>query len=98
MHALLGILSGFVSGILAGAFGVGGAILTTPAVQLLLGAPPIVAVGTPLPAIFPTTLSGSVAYRRAGQIDWRAVTWAAPAGAATAALGALTTAVVNPHA
>lgn len=98
MRALLGVLSGLVSGVLAGAFGVGGAILTTPAVQVLLGAPPIVAVGTPLPVIFPTALSGSVAYRRGRQIDARAVRWAAPPGAAMAALGALTTKVVNPHA
>lgn len=98
MRAVLGILSGLASGLIAGAFGVGGAILSTPAVQVLLGAPPIVAVGTPLPVIFPTTLSGSVAYHRAGQIDWRAVRWLAPPGAAFAAFGALTTAVVNAHA
>lgn len=97
MQAVLGILSGLASGIIAGAFGVGGAILTTPAVQVLLGAPPIVAVGTPLPAIFPTAISGSVAYRRAGEIDRRAVRWSAPPGAVAAALGAWATAVVNPH-
>lgn len=98
MRVLLGILSGFVSGTMAGAFGVGGAILTTPAVQVLLGAPPLVAVGTPLPVIFPTTLSGAQAYRRAGQIDARAVRWAAPPGAAAAAGGAALTRVVNAHA
>ncbi|HJP66154.1 MAG TPA: sulfite exporter TauE/SafE family protein, partial [Actinomycetota bacterium] len=38
------------------------------------------------------------AYQRAGEIDGRAVRWAAPAGAAAAALGAWTTAAVNPHA
>lgn len=98
MRVVLGILSGFASGLIAGAFGVGGAILTTPAAQVLLDAPPIVAVGTPLPVIFPTTLSGSVAYHRAGQIDWRAVRWLAPPGTVFAAMGALTTTVVNAHA
>jgi uncharacterized membrane protein YfcA len=98
VRAILGILSGFASGLIAGAFGVGGAILTTPAAQVLLDAPPIVAVGTPLPVIFPTTVSGSVAYQRAGQIDWRAVRWLAPPGLAFAAVGALTTRAVNPHA
>jgi uncharacterized membrane protein YfcA len=96
-QAVLGILSGLASGVIAGAFGVGGAILTTPAVQVLLGAPPIVAVGTPLPAIFPTAITGSVAYRRAGELDVRAVKWLAPAGFAASGLGALNTAVVNPH-
>src|SRR2546422_11769513 len=67
---------------MGGAFGVGGAIVTTPAVQVLLGARPIIAVGTPLPVIFPTTLSGMQAYRRAGQIDHRAGGGGAPPGAA----------------
>jgi uncharacterized membrane protein YfcA len=97
VEAFLGILSGFFSGILAGAFGVGGAILSTPAVEVILGAPPIVAVGTPLAVIFPTTLSGADAYRRAGQIDYRSVAWAAPPGAAAAAGGAALTKIVNPR-
>jgi uncharacterized protein len=94
-EAILGILSGFVAGVMSGAFGVGGAILTTPAVQVLLGARPIVAVGTPLPVIFPTALSGMQAYRRAGQIDYRAVRWAAPPGAIGAAGGAYLTKFVD---
>ena len=96
VKAILGILSGFVSGTMAGAVGVGGAILTTPAVQVLLGAPAYVAVGTPLPVIFPTTISGAQAYRRADQIDWRAVRWAAPPGAGAAGVGAYVTKFANP--
>jgi uncharacterized membrane protein YfcA len=95
LDAALGILSGFVAGVISGAFGVGGAIITTPAVQVILGARPIVAVGTPLPVIFPTTLSAMQAYRKAGQIDYRAVRWAAPPGAIGAAGGAALTKVVN---
>jgi hypothetical protein len=94
-RAVLGILTGLVAGAMSGAFGVGGAILTTPAVQVLLGTRPIIAVGTPLPAILPTTLSGMYAYRRAGQIDFRAVAWAAPPGAVGAAGGALLTKVID---
>src|SRR5881296_1665741 len=95
MRVLIGIAAGLVAGIIAGAFGVGGAILTTPAVQVILGEPPIVAVGTPLPVIFPTTLSGMQAYRRAGQIDYRAVAWAAGPGMAGAIGGALLTKVID---
>ncbi|MGH2572103.1 MAG: sulfite exporter TauE/SafE family protein [Actinomycetota bacterium] len=94
-EAILGILSGFVAGLLAGAFGVGGAILTNPAVHVVLGAPPIIAVGTPLPVIFPATLSGMQAYRRAGHIDWRAVAWAAPPGVLGAVGGAALTRIVE---
>jgi uncharacterized membrane protein YfcA len=95
VDAALGVLCGFLAGILSGAFGVGGAILTTPAVQVILGAEPIVAVGTPLPVILPTTLAGMQAYRRAGHIDRRAVAWAAPPGALGAAAGAALTQVVD---
>lgn len=91
----MGIFSGFVAGILSGAFGVGGAILMNPAVHVVLGAPPIIAVGTPLPVIFPATLSGMQAYRRAGHVDWRAVRWAAPPGALGAAGGAALTRIVD---
>jgi uncharacterized membrane protein YfcA len=97
VDAALGILSGLVAGILGGAFGVGGSILTTPAIQVLLQAPPYVAVGTPLPAIVPTTLSGAYAYRRAGLIDGRAVALAGPVGAGAAALGAWLTQFIDPH-
>jgi len=96
-HAILGILSGFVSGVIAGAFGVGGAILTTPAVQVLLGAPPLVALGTPLPVILPTTVAGTRAYRRAGQIDNRAVGWAVPPGILGAVGGAALTKLIDAH-
>ena len=97
VDAVLGILAGFVSGVMSGAFGVGGAILTTPAVRVLLDAPPLVAVGTPLPAIFPTTVAGARAYRRAGLVDGRAVRWLAPPGVAAAALGAILTKIINAH-
>jgi uncharacterized membrane protein YfcA len=93
--AVLGILTGFVAGIISGAFGVGGGIIATPAVQVILGARPIVAVGTPLPVILPGTLSAMQAYRKAGEIDYRAVKWAAPPGAVGAAGGAALTKVVD---
>src|SRR5437868_8306513 len=61
---------GFASGVLSGMFGVGGAVLSTPGVRLL-GATPIEAVGSTLPAILPGALSGAWHYRRAGLIEWR---------------------------
>ena len=96
IRAILGILSGFVSGVMGGAFGVGGAIVTTPAAQILMGASPIVAVGSTLPVILPTTVAGAQAYRIAEQVDWRAVKWAVPPGIVAAAGGAALTKIVNP--
>lgn len=95
VEAILGILSGLVAGLLSGAMGVGGAILMNPAVKVLLGARPIIAVGTPLPVIIPATISGMRAYRQAGEIDYRAVRWAAPPGAVGAAGGAYLTRFVD---
>ncbi len=62
---------GFVAGVLSGAFGVGGGMVTTPAIRLLLGYPELIAVGTPLPVIVPTAVAGAVSYARRGLVDLR---------------------------
>jgi len=82
---------GLVSGVLSGAFGIGGGIITTPAIRLILGAPALVAVGTPLPVIFPSALTGAISYARSGVADVRAGLICGLAGSATAILGALAT-------
>jgi uncharacterized membrane protein YfcA len=93
----LGVLVGFVAGILSGLFGVGGGIVTTPAVNVLLGGTAIQAVATPLPVIFPTSLVGAYTYARAGEASFRAARWAVVPGIAGAALGAYLTEFVNAH-
>jgi uncharacterized protein len=85
---VVGVAIGLVSGILAGLFGVGGGIVMTPGIQVLLGAPPIVALATPLPVIFPTALAGALAYRRRSEIDVRAAVWLVGPGLVGAVLGA----------
>jgi uncharacterized membrane protein YfcA len=89
--AAIGVAIGLGSGILAGLFGVGGGIVMTPGVQVLLGAPPIVALATPLPVIFPTALAGASAYARRGEVDTRVAAWLAGPGLLGAALGAWAT-------
>jgi uncharacterized protein len=91
----IGIAIGFVSGVLSGLFGVGGGIVMTPGIQVLLGAPPIVALATPLPVIFPTALTGALAYRRRGEIDMRAVAWLVGPGVVGAVIGALLTGSID---
>ena len=86
---------GFVSGLLSGAFGIGGGIITTPAIHLILGAPALIAVGTPLPVIFPSALTGAIGYARKGVIDIRAGVTCGLAGSATAVLGAWATRLVG---
>lgn len=82
------VLVGLVAGVLSGAFGVGGGIVTTPAIRLLLGYPALIAVGTPLPIIIPTALAGAWSYRRAGLVDARAGLTVGIAGLPLTALGA----------
>ncbi len=95
---LIGAALGFAAGVLSGLFGVGGAIVTTPGVQHLLGAAPIEAVATPLPIILPTSIVGAYTYARAGEIDRRAATWVIGPGLVGTVAGALLTELVEAHA
>lgn len=85
---VLTALAGVATGALSGMFGVGGAVISTPAVRAL-GLSAALSVGTTLPAIIPGAASGTLRYLRAGLIDWRVVRWAGPAGAASAVGGSL---------
>ena len=97
VEAVLGVLAGFGAGVLAGMFGVGGGIVSTPAISAIYGVAPVVAVATPLPVIFPTAIVGAETYRRSGQIDLRAAAWISVFGAFAAAAGAALTGIVNGH-
>lgn len=82
----LTLLLGVVSGVLSGAFGVGGAIISTPGLRLL-GVSAFGAVGTTLPPIIPAAAVGAARYSRAGLVEWGTVVAAAPAGMVAAVLG-----------
>ena len=97
LQAVLGVVAGFVAGVLSGVFGVGGGIVTTPTVNVLLGGTAIQAIATPLPVIFPTSLVGAYAYARAGEVSFRAARWAIGPGILGAILGAFLTEKVNAH-
>jgi uncharacterized membrane protein YfcA len=79
---------GFVSGLLSGAFGIGGGVITTPAIRLILGAPALVAVGTPLPVILPSALTGAYSYLKHDSADLRSGVVLGLSGSLTAVLGA----------
>lgn len=89
-QVLVGLGFGFAAGVLSGAFGVGGGIITTPAVRLL-GGTPIQAVATPLPVIIPTAITGAISYWKAGEVSIRGVRWGVVPGIAGAIAGALMT-------
>ncbi len=87
-------LVGFGAGVLSALLGVGGAVVTTPAVRVL-GATPIQAVGSTVPAILPGAISGTLRYAREGLVDWRAALGLGIAGSAFAVVGALTSDLVG---
>jgi hypothetical protein len=85
---LLTVVVGVGTGVLSGMFGVGGAVISTPAI-LALGATPLEAVGSTLPSIIPGAVAGGVRYEREGMIDHRVAWRTGVAGMAFATLGAI---------
>jgi uncharacterized membrane protein YfcA len=63
-YAIEAILVGLAAGYLSGQFGVGGGIITTPGIRLVLGKPAMIALGTPLLIMIPTVVSGAYVYRK----------------------------------
>ena len=85
------LVVGAVSGVLSGMFGIGGGMITTPAIRLLLGGSAIAAVATPLPIIIPTAITGAVGYVRRGMADLRSGLIVGSSGALAAVVGAYAT-------
>jgi len=90
------LVVGFVGGVLSGMFGVGGAVLTTPGIRVF-GATPIEAVGSTVPAIIPSAVSGTVRYARAGIVNWHLGLTCGLTGALLAVGGAAAADHVNGH-
>ena len=90
---VLGIAIGFATGILSGMFGIGGAVVSTPAIQGL-GATPYEAVGSTVPAIIPGAISGTLRYLREGYVHLDSVAWVAVPGVVATITGARLTRVV----
>jgi uncharacterized membrane protein YfcA len=81
------VAAGFVSGVLSAMMGIGGAVVTTPAVRML-GGTPIEAVGSTIPAILPGAISGAWRYAREGMVQWRLALTLGVAGSVLAVVGA----------
>jgi uncharacterized membrane protein YfcA len=89
MNSFLVILIGFIAGIFAGLFGIGGGIVMVPALVLFAGFPLIKATGTSLAAIMlPVGILGVLAYYRARIVDLRAAAFLASGLLMSVILGA----------
>jgi uncharacterized membrane protein YfcA len=87
---------GLVAGVLSGLFGVGGGIVMTPGLDAFVPVTSIGAIATPLPVIFPTSITGAITYTKAGQVDRGAAWRMAPTGLVGAVAGALATRWIDP--
>jgi uncharacterized protein len=90
---VLTILVGFGTGVLSGMFGVGGAIVSTPAIRAL-GATPVAAIASTLPSIIPGAVSGALRYRQDELVDVRIAALTSMTGVFAAVGGALLVDVV----
>ncbi|MFH1736718.1 MAG: sulfite exporter TauE/SafE family protein [Actinomycetota bacterium] len=97
-HAFVSLLIGLAAGVLSGMFGVGGAIISTPALRLLLHVAPLFAVGTTLPVVLPAAMSGGLVYWRRGLIEKRLILPIAAGGVGGSLLGAFLTRFISGHA
>jgi len=96
--ALEAVALGLFSGYFSGQFGIGGGLITTPGIRLLIGAPPYVALGTPLLAIIPTTAFAAAVYARKGLVAWGEAKTLALWGLAGVVGGSFATPYISPHA
>jgi uncharacterized protein len=92
-QTILTLVVGVATGVLSGMFGVGGAVVSTPAIRAL-GATPLEAVGSTIPSVIPSAVSGSLRYRREGLIIGRVAFGTLAAGLAATVGGALLTGAV----
>lgn len=92
---LFAVLLGFASGFTSGAFGIGGGVITTPAIRLLLMRSSDIALGTPLPIILPSAIVGGFNYWRAGKIIPRVALYCSLFGCLGTVVGSSVTSLLD---
>ncbi len=85
----LTIVAGIGTGIMSGTFGVGGAVISTPAIRAL-GCTAAIAIGTTLPSLLPGAISGSLKYAPQKLVRWDVVKKTVPVGIIASVIGART--------
>jgi len=88
LHDVAFFVSGLATGLLSALFGVGGAVVSQPAIRAL-GVPALNAVSTTLPTVLPGAITGTLRYWKAGLIDHRVVAWTVPFGVVASVGGSL---------
>jgi hypothetical protein len=71
LSAIALVVAGFLTGVLAGLLGVGGGVVLVPAMVVGFGLPAVVAKGTSLAVIIPTSIMGTLRNRSNSNVDLR---------------------------
>lgn len=91
--SVLGIVAlvaiGFTTGTLAGLLGIGGGVIMVPAMVVLFGIMPVIAKGTSVAVIVPSSLVGTLRNRKHSNADLRVAFAIGVAGVASAVVGSL---------
>lgn len=95
--AVAAVLVGLVVGALSALLGIGGGAVIVPTLMLGFGAGDLVARGTSIAMMIPTSISGLIAHVRAGRADFPASLVLGVGAVVTTALGALTARALDPH-
>jgi uncharacterized membrane protein YfcA len=88
LQVVLTLLLGVATGVLSSTVGVGGAVISTPGIRPL-GATAIEGVGTTLPSVLPSAITGTLRYRREGLVYAPVVRKVVPWGVLAAVGGAI---------
>lgn len=97
LNGTLGVLLGFVVGVLSAILGIGGGVMVVPALILGFGAGDLIARGTSIAMMIPTSISGTIGHIRAGRADLRASLLVGLGAVLTTTLGALTAKAFDPQ-
>ena len=91
------IVFGVIAGVLAGLLGIGGGAICVPALSIIFGASDLIARGTSLLAMFPNSITTSVANVRRRMVHVRAAVIIGVVAAITAPLGTWIAGAVTPR-
>jgi uncharacterized membrane protein YfcA len=95
--ALVYVAIGLIMGIASGLFGIGGGVVAVPALVALLGVSDLIAKGTSLLVMIPTSVTGTVANARNRLVDVRTGLIVGAAAAGASVLGAFIALALPPR-
>lgn len=90
------VVTGLITGVIAGLIGVGGGVIVVPVLMLVFGTSDLVAKGTSLLMMIPTAVSGTIGNLRHRNVDLVAAALIGVAACTTTALGAWLATLIDP--